>query len=141
MKLPLVTLGFLFFSAVFSGCTVTGDPLVQEQESVSIDATEIDFQTQVLPLLERECNSCHGQSGGLNLEELPGTLPSGVSGPSIVPCEPDSSLLYTKVCPDCPTESGSKMPPLNPLSEAEVNLIRQWIAEGAQPSFMAGACP
>lgn len=48
----------------------------------------------------------------------------------VVPGDPDSSLLYLKLssAPPC----GEPMPLMNPLEVSQVELVRQWIAEGAK---------
>jgi hypothetical protein len=53
----------------------------------------------------------------------------------VVPGDPDKSLLILKVRPDTSaTDYGAKMPySFQPLSIAEVTLVRNWIADGAHP--------
>ncbi len=62
-------------------------------------------------------------------------LHGGKSGPAIMPGDPASSLLMSKI-------SGSRpvMPPVGgPLSASEVDLIRRWIADGAPPGASDGS--
>ena len=89
-----------------------------------------DFAHDVLPIIEARCVACHPASGGqagLSLASKAGMLRGGKSGPAIVPGQPDASLLLSKVAGEEPA-----MPPVGePLSAAEIDLFRRWIAEGA----------
>jgi hypothetical protein len=59
------------------------------------------FEKKVRPLLAERCLSCHSPEkkvkGGLRLDTKDGWMTGGDSGPSIVPGEPDKSLLITAV--------------------------------------------
>ena len=75
----------------------------------------------------QKCQFCHrgvGAMAGLDLSSREGALLGGSSGPSLEPGESGQSLLYEKV------RSG-EMPPSDPLSKAEVDLVRHWIDQGA----------
>jgi mono/diheme cytochrome c family protein len=90
----------------------------------------LSFQDDIRPLFQAKCVRCHGGKatrGDLDLSTPAGALKGGESGKVIVLGKPDESLLYTKV------QSG-KMPPAlkDPLSAAELDLIRRWIAGGAK---------
>ncbi len=94
------------------------------------------FERDVRPLLQAKCWCCHGEKSrkaDLDLRTLAGALQGGESGPAVAPGQPDRSPLYEKA------HSGA-MPPggKNRLSEAEVDVIRRWIAGGARPGSSAG---
>ena len=75
----------------------------------------------------QKCQFCHrgvGAMAGLDLSSREGALLGGSSGPSLEPGESGQSLLFEKV------RSG-EMPPSDPLSKAEVDLVRRWIDQGA----------
>lgn len=75
----------------------------------------------------RRCVACHQgdePSGGLDLTHRASALQGGESGAAIVPGKPADSPAYRKV-------SAGKMPPKEPLSAAEVETLRGWIAGGA----------
>lgn len=66
-------------------------------------------------------------AGGRSLREL------GIK--TIVPCKPDSSLLWIKVSDETPPV-GDPMPPpgdLQPLTPEQLEKVRTWIEEGAPP--------
>lgn len=85
------------------------------------------FDQHIAPLLSNRCLSCHNatqQKGELNLSRKETTLAGGESGAAITAGSPDKSLLWQRIADD-------EMPPRQPLSEDEKELVRQWIADGA----------
>ena len=92
-------------------------------------------ESDVLPIFQMRCVVCHGkrkQDGGLDLRSQASRMKGGNSGPVIVPGRPEESLLMKRVT------SGQMPPPkllveyfVRPPSEAEVELLRKWIAGGA----------
>lgn len=93
-------------------------------------ADEASFGEDVLPILERKCVVCHhgdGAQNGLRLGSAAGLIAGGESGPAVIPRDPESSLLLAKVDGEKP-----EMPPAGqPLTSAEIALIRDWISSGA----------
>lgn len=95
----------------------------------------IDFNGQVRPIFVRNCLACHGgvkQAAGLSLVTRGQALAETESGaPAIEPGEPDASYLLDRVSdPD----DATRMPPPEHgprLTEAEVAILRAWIAQGA----------
>ncbi|MBX7166140.1 MAG: DUF1553 domain-containing protein [Pirellulales bacterium] len=99
-------------------------------------ATErIDYAAQIQPLLAAHCYKCHGpqkQESGLRLDQKAAALnhPEAVYGPAIVPGKSAESVLIQAV-------SGThadleRMPPgSEPLSEAQIALLKGWIDQGA----------
>ena len=92
-----------------------------------------DFHRDIRPLLARRCFACHGPGhaeGGLRLNERDAALAELDSGSrAIVPGRPDESELLARVAA---TDEALRMPPEGkPLTPAEVDLLRRWIASGA----------
>jgi hypothetical protein len=90
------------------------------------DAKAAFFTDAVRPILRR-CVACHGgaePTGGLDLTTRANALKGGDSGPALQPNDAPKSLLFGKV-------SSRKMPPKKPLSDAEVDVLRRWIDDGA----------
>ncbi len=97
------------------------------------EEAKVDFVSQVKPLLTSKCVNCHHAGalfGELNLENRAMAFKKRVNGPVILPGKPDSSALYMVL----------KMPPKNPkamppnghrITDKEVNLIYDWIKQGA----------
>lgn len=106
---------------------------------------DVSWSRDIAPIFARSaggCAFCHDpampnalgvQLGGLDLSSYAGTLAGGArSGATIVvPGQPCASVLYQKLLPGPPF--GGRMPLNGPpfLSTTELNLIHDWIAEGA----------
>ncbi len=86
-----------------------------------------DQGSGAMRLITAECLGCHNSelaTSGLDLTQLESTLRGGDRGPALVPGHPESSLLWSKV-------SSGEMPPGSPLSAADREVFREWIAAGA----------
>ena len=84
------------------------------------------FATEVLPIFEMKCLTCHGQEkppGGLDLKSLEGILKGSENGPVVVEGASDQSILIRIV------SAGSMPPPGmgSPLTEQEIESLRAWI--------------
>jgi Protein of unknown function (DUF1553)/Protein of unknown function (DUF1549)/Planctomycete cytochrome C len=100
---------------------------------VGLSKEPVHFNTQVKPIFNKKCISCHGgvkKNGGfsmMNREEL--LRPNESGKPAIVPGKPNESELMRRVTHHDPEE---RMPyEAAPLSNAEIATLRQWIKEGA----------
>jgi mono/diheme cytochrome c family protein len=93
----------------------------------------VDYQKQIKPVFQARCYACHGvlkQKGGLRLDTAAMAIRGG-SEPAVVPGNADASPLFDRVS----AEAGDldRMPPEGePLKPAEVEAIRDWIAQGAK---------
>ncbi|UCD99090.1 MAG: c-type cytochrome [Chloroflexota bacterium] len=89
----------------------------------------VSFSSDVMPLFEAKCAACHGNFGGWDASTYTTVLGTGNNAPVIIPGDPDNSLLAQKMVG---TQSiGNIMPPAGLLPDDEVQLILDWIAEGA----------
>jgi len=82
-------------------------------------------------ILENKCAGCHGgtRMSDLDVRDRAALLTGGKRGPAVTPGDPEASLLYQAVKGDGPL----RMPPGKaPLTPAEVQAIREWIAAGAK---------
>ena len=100
---------------------------------VAIPEEIIDYNSQVKPILNKHCISCHGgvkQSGGFSLlfeNEAKGKTESGL--PAIIPGHPDQSEMIRRLTSDDPEE---RMPyEKEPLSKSEIRILKKWIEQGA----------
>jgi hypothetical protein len=101
----------------------------------------VHFQNKVLPLLRARCISCHGpekQKGGLRLDSREAVLKGGEAGPSIVPGDPEKSLLLRAVKQ---THPEIKMPPKEKLAADQVEALTRWIRDEAPWAEPAPAAP
>jgi hypothetical protein len=98
----------------------------------------VDFTRDVRPILSRHCFKCHGpddkaRKARLRLDMRDVAIGEARSGlHAIVPSKPGESELVRRIGAD---DEGDVMPPpstKNPLSDAQKQLLRRWIAEGAE---------
>ena len=96
-------------------------------------AEPIDFAKSIRPIFKQNCYECHGpgkRESGLRLDQRQEALAGGNSGPAILPSDPEGSLLLKLVQSDDPEKI---MPPKgDPLSQADIELLKNWIEAGAQ---------
>ena len=107
--------------------------LVASLTTMPLRAADIDFERDVLPILENNCFSCHGEDereSGLRLDRRGYMLRGGDSGlAAMVPGEPDKSLLIEAINHVDPKRA---MPPDEAkLPVEEIELLTQWIKAGA----------
>lgn len=95
---------------------------------------KVDYNTEIKPLFNKKCISCHGgvkKEGGFSLlfrEEALDTTDGGT--PAIIPGNPGKSEMIRRLRLKDPEE---RMPYKHePLSEKEIELLSDWIKEGAQ---------
>ena len=93
--------------------------------------SQINYESQIQPIFNVNCTFCHkaGGSATLDLTSHTGAISGGWSGPAIIAGDHLNSLLYQRIIQ--PTGTDGSMPPNVPLSQAQINLIAQWIDEGA----------
>ncbi len=99
---------------------------------------KISYNRQIRPLLSDQCFTCHGpdankRKGKLRLDIREEAMkPAKSDAVAIVPGKPEESELITRIYE---TEEDEIMPPLKThksLSKDQKELIRQWIAQGAE---------
>lgn len=101
----------------------------------------VDFERQVLPVLQERCFRCHRAvddrgrvrkpKGELRLDGVDWIAKGGELGEVLVPGDPDESSLYARVV--LPDDHDDKMPAKGkPTTPEENELLRAWIAEGAE---------
>ena len=110
--------------------------LLSGGESIAQVGQTVDFESQIRPLLADRCFKCHGpdanqRKAGLllaNREAATAELPSGRV--AIRPGRPGESELMRRI-----TATGDERMPKQgsnlSLSSEEIELLRQWIADGA----------
>lgn len=105
------------------------------EDAVLAPQPRMSFEDHIQPILETQCVSCHhadGPEGGYDLTTHMAALETGDQGSSLIPFQPEESLLYTLTALD---ESDDQlMPPYDdggPLDAEKVEQLRLWIAQGA----------
>src|SRR5581483_4277256 len=115
-RVDLPTIGLLF-SAGLSAWAQTAE------------TSAVIFEPKVLPVLEQNCVKCHsgeGAQGKLDVRTRASLLRGGSKGPAVIPGDSSNSPLYQRVARGEMPLGGK------PLSEAERDLIKQWIDQGAK---------
>jgi len=120
----------LLLGIIFSGC------FLGMGASGKAFARDIDFGREIRPILSDKCFQCHGADEGtreaelrLDLREAAVAVREGLA--AIVPGKPEKSLIVQRICSSDPDE---KMPPSTSnksLSSRQMELIREWVAQGA----------
>jgi hypothetical protein len=95
---------------------------------------KMDFGRDIQPIFVKRCFACHGPDaleGGLQLHKRDRALAELESGErAIVPGNTEASVILERIAADDPD---LRMPPKGkPLEKEQIDLIRRWIAEGAQ---------
>lgn len=105
---------------------------------------EISFQADVFPVIKKNCLPCHAEDNynpsELSLDSYTLLMEGGKHGTAVVPGKAAESLLVRKL--DAKPSFGDRMP-LDPkkkrgeastrkLSDEEIQLISDWIAQGAK---------
>ena len=107
---------------------------------------KVDFETQILPILKRNCLSCHNATdaeGDLVLETPATIAKGGEDGPVVTPRKGQESLLFKSAT----REAKPYMPPKNNkvgaeiLKPEELALLKAWIDQGATGTVNARAKP
>ncbi|MEO2016795.1 MAG: DUF1549 domain-containing protein [Fuerstiella sp.] len=128
MKLPHLFTVLSLLTAV--------SPLVAFAENTDEEAPSgtVSFHKQVKPILQARCQGCHQPakaSGEYVMTDFGKLFHGGESGDAaVVPGKPDESYLIAQITPE---EGSAAMPSKGkPLSGVEIELIRNWIAQGAK---------
>lgn len=96
---------------------------------------DVSYAADVVPILEARCWSCHGADDprtgepkieeGLDMTTYEGLMKGSEYGPIVEPGGPDASLMLEMI-------SSGDMPKIGDmLRPQEIEIIRNWIAEGA----------
>lgn len=110
-------------------------PVAIPADDTKPSLTAISFDKQIRPILQANCMGCHQPAkakSGYVMTQFEQLLKGGESGDAaIVPGQPEKSRLLEDITP---SNGKAKMPPDGraPLTEAEIDLIKRWIAEGAK---------
>ena len=89
----------------------------------------VSFSEQVMPIFERHCTECHSEENaelGLKLDTYEAVMAGSDYGTVIEAGDADGSLLVDMISSGDMPEDG------DPVSPDDLELIRTWIAEGAE---------
>ncbi|MBM3144225.1 MAG: c-type cytochrome [Chloroflexi bacterium] len=87
------------------------------------------FAEDVLPIFEAKCVPCHGSMGGWDAASYDAVMTTGDNAPTVIPNDVRNSILAQKITGE--QTYGNIMPPAGKMTNAEIQLILDWIAAGA----------
>jgi hypothetical protein len=93
---------------------------------------QIDYASQVQPVLTSRCGQCHGGTSGVTVTSYSATMASvGTQYGTLIvaPGDTGASPLWDKINPG--PQYGNRMPSGGNLTQVTIDMIGQWIAEGA----------
>ncbi len=96
--------------------------------AVPTQASAISYSSNIDPILQRSCFECHGgekTSKGLSVATYDALMKGSQNGAVILAGEPDKSKFLLSILSGKMPKKGNK------LTAEEIQLIRQWILEGA----------
>ncbi|MBS1668748.1 MAG: DUF1553 domain-containing protein [Bacteroidetes bacterium] len=101
--------------------------------TISMRPHRVDFNTEVKPILNKKCISCHGgvrRKAGFSLLFRSDALAKNDSGRfDIIPGDPDHSEFIRRLSMK---DQEERMPYKQaPLSDEEINILKRWVKEGA----------
>jgi hypothetical protein len=95
--------------------------------------TKLDFAKDIQPILQQQCFKCHGsekQKGKLRLDSKEAAVKGGKGGPALVAGDAAKSELMRRI--SLPKTDDDFMPTEGePLPKAQIDLLKQWIDQGA----------
>ena len=120
----------------WSALAVFAHPTLAQDKNPASPATaeeKVSYYQNIRPIFQAECHGCHQPSkakGGYVMTAFDKLLQGGDSEETaVVPGEPDASLLLTLITP---VDGEAEMPQKGgPLAANEIELVRNWIAQGA----------
>jgi ankyrin repeat protein len=99
---------------------------------------KVDFRRDIQPIFKEKCIGCHGpsqQSAGMRLDRRSSAMQARGSV-RLGPGNSTASMVYLRISG---TRYGTRMPPTGPLDPAQIELIKNWIDQGAEwPDDLAG---
>lgn len=105
--------------------------LVQYIRSLNPDsAGSASYSLQVVPIFQAKCQACHNQNsalGGWDSTSHGAVITTGNSSQVVISGDLTASVLAQRVT----GTQGAVMPPSGKMSDAEVQIILDWIAAGA----------
>jgi len=129
-----ITIIIILIGSFFNSCTKDSGPIVPAL------TTTVSFSADIQHIFDQNCTTCHNSAqqatnGNLNLESghayqnLVNVAASGYDIKRVTPKDINNSLLYKKI--DNSLEYGANMPLGGSLNDADIQLIKAWIEEGA----------
>ncbi|MDT8414815.1 MAG: c-type cytochrome domain-containing protein [Flavobacteriaceae bacterium] len=121
-KIPIIILGML---VSFTSVSCYYDTLPEEVFVPLPDG--VSYAADVQPIWNQSCVSCHEGDTPPDLRAA-NSFNVLLNDGWVIPGDPDASILFKSLTGD---GGVSLMPPGNPMTSQRINIVRQWILEGA----------
>jgi mono/diheme cytochrome c family protein len=128
-RLELFSIAVLPLGLVLAVHGAPGPAMVDDSSTQLARAGDVSFSSQIAPMFEEYCVSCHGaetQEAGLRLDSYEAVMAGSEYGAVVEAGSPDNSLLLDMVA------AGEMPQEEDPWDEDQVDLVRSWIADGAE---------
>jgi uncharacterized membrane protein len=125
--LIIIAAVFVCAFVIFQSGSINIVTAAQPSET-TVSVEDVSFMNHIQPILERRCVKCHGgefPSEGLSMESHESLISGSQNGLVIIAGDANSSLIIQKL------ESGEMPKRGQHLTPEQIELIRQWINEGA----------
>ena len=102
-------------------------PTKEEMAESEEPANLISFQDKIVPLLNQHCGGCHisGKKGEFSMSSY-SVLSDALDGEAVVPEKPNESEIIQSM------ESGAMPPSWASVPKKDIELIKEWIKQGAK---------
>lgn len=123
-RIRILGLGFSFI-LILSLTSCYYDEVLEDITPTPND--DVSFAADIQPIFNQHCASCH--NGGLDPDLREGTsynFITVIDPNQVVPGDADGSELYQRLI-----GVGNIMPPSGSLSNTDINLVKDWINQGA----------
>ena len=119
--------------ALLLGATAITTQAADKKDKAAPTARKISYDKDIRPIFQTHCQGCHQPSkkgGDYVMTDFSLLLKGGESDETaIVAHKPDESYLIRRISK---TDGAAEMPQgKKPLADSEIDLIRQWITQGA----------
>ena len=119
--------------ALLLGATAITTQAADKKDKAAPTARKISYDKDIRPIFQTHCQGCHQPSkkgGDYVMTDFSLLLKGGESEETaIVAHKPDESYLIHRISK---TDGAAEMPQgKKPLADSEIDLIRQWITQGA----------
>jgi len=125
--------GAVLVLLVFGGCSDHGDPTAAE--SLPVNSGPVSYSADIQPIFDTQCIGCHGAAGNAGLDLRSGQSHANLvavdavnsSGQLVVAGDSAASVIQQRL-----TGTGASfMPPAGPLQVSSLDLVAEWINDGA----------
>jgi hypothetical protein len=123
----IISISFTIIGIVVIGmmsCSKASEDLLQSSSPIPCDTTSIKYSTDVVPILQNNCYTCHGTnsndgSGGIVLEGYANLSPWAFNGVLV------GNITHAPGFNPMPMPIGTPM-----LPDCEINTITAWVNQG-----------